>query len=124
MLAGVDVSFGLVGERLWPEESSAFPDVRERYVRPDAGRFERADVVDGAVGRVADLALGMQVPPKPGSLEEVLHRYVLHDVGRGDERGENDPRLAAIDDVVVVVAQSRCPAIRHERCVGVGRADT
>ena len=31
---------------------------------------------------------------------------VLHHVGRGDEGGEDDAALAAVDDVVVVVAEA------------------
>jgi len=123
VLAGVDVLLVIVGECLGAEEAGAFADGRERDKGVDAGLFQCADVVDGALGRVTDRAPGMEVPPKPDSPEEVLHRDVLHDVGRGDERGENDPCLAAIDDVVVVVAQRRRAAIRHERGIGVGRAD-
>ena len=38
--------------------------------------------------------------------------------------GEDDPRLAAVDDVVVLVAQVGAPIPqRHRRGVGIGRAD-
>ena len=51
------------------------------------------------------------------------HRLVLHDVGRGDEGGEDDAPLAAIHDVVVVVAEANRAPVPHRGGIGIGGAD-
>ena len=43
-----------------------------------------------AVGRVAGDLAGPQLPAEADPPEQVAHRLVLHDVGRGHQRGEDD----------------------------------
>src|SRR4051812_11097281 len=61
-LAGVHVLLGIVGERLGAEEAGPLAHSGERHVGPDAGLFERTDVVDGPVGRVSDRSLWVEMP--------------------------------------------------------------
>ncbi len=76
----------------------------------------------GAVGRVAGDLARAQLAAEADPPQQVPHRLVLHDVGRRDQRGEDDPGLAAVDHVVVVVAQARPGLDAHRRGVWVGRA--
>ena len=81
------------------------------------------DVLDRAVGGVAGHLAGPELAAEADPPEQVPQRHVLHHVGRGHQGGEDDARLAAVDDVVVVVAQARPVPGPHRRGVGVGRAD-
>ena len=55
--------------------------------------------------------------------QQVQHRQVLHHLGRRDERGEDDPRLATVNDVMVVVPQIQAAtAVAHEGGIGIGDA--
>ena len=98
------------------EERRAVVEVGQRDVGPDAGVLEGDDVLDGAVGRVAGHLVRAQLAPEADPPEQVPQRHVLHHVGRGHQRGEDDARLAAVDDVVVVVAQGWC---RRRSRIGV-----
>ena len=81
--------------------------------------LDGGDVLDGAVLGVAGHLARPQLPAKARSPEQVERRLVLLHLGRGDQGGEDDPRPAAIDDVVVLVAQARAALPqRHRRGVG------
>lgn len=62
-------------------------------------------VLRGAVGGVAGYLLRAYPPQEAGAPEQVEHRRVLGDLKRGDQSVQDDPRLAAIDDVVSIVAE-------------------
>ena len=82
------------------------------------------DVLDGAVFGVARHLPRAQLPAEARPPEQVERRLVLLHLGRRDQGGEDDPGLAAVDDVVVLVAQVRAAVPeRHRRGVGIGRAD-
>ena len=49
--------------------------------------------------------------------------WLLHDVGRRDQGGEDDASLTPIDHVVVVVAQSDRAPVPHGRGIRIGGAD-
>ena len=88
------------------EERRAVVEVGQRDVGADAGVLDGDDVLDRAVGRVAGHLARPQLAPEADPPEQVAHRHVLHHVGRRDQGGEDDAGLAAVDDVVVVVAQA------------------
>jgi hypothetical protein len=53
--------------------------------------------------------------------EQIAHRHVVAHVDRGDEGGEDDASLAAVDDVVVVVAEGGAGSGAHRGRVRIGR---
>ena len=65
------------------------------------------DVLDGAVLGVAGHLPRAQLPAEARPPQQVEGRLVLLHLGRGDQGGQDDPGPAAIDDVVVVIAQVR-----------------
>ena len=98
-------------------------DLRERDVGADALLLDGDDVLDGAVFGVAGHLARAQLPAEPRPPEQVERRLVVLHLGRRHQRGQDDPRLAAVDDVVVVVAEVRAAVARRQRRgVGVGGA--
>ena len=82
------------------------PDLRKRDVRADALVLDGDDVLDGAVFGVPSDLTRPQLPAEPGPPEQVERRLVLLHLGRGHQGGQDDPRLAPIDHIVVLVAQA------------------
>ena len=87
-------------------------EVGQGHVGADAGVLDGDDVLGRAVGGVAGHLVRPQLPAEADPPQQIEHRLVLHDVGRRDQRGEDDAALAAVDDVVVVVAQAGRPQSR------------
>ena len=105
--AAVFVALGIVGEVILRHRTAVrCVEVGQRDVGPDAGILEGDDVLGGAVRGIAGDLVGPDLPAEADPPQQVAHRLVLHDVGRGDEGSEDDAALAAIDDVVVVVAEA------------------
>ena len=75
-------------------------------VGADAGVLDGDDVLDRAVGGVPGRLAGTELAPEADPPQQIQHRLVLHDIGRGHERSQDDPPLPAVHDVVVVVAQA------------------
>ncbi len=67
------------------------------------------DVLQCAVGRIAGHLPGTQLPAEADPPQQVQHGQVLPHLGRRHQGSEDDPRLATIDDVMVVVAQIQPP---------------
>ena len=81
------------------------------------------DVLDRPVGRVAGHLVGSDLPAEAGAPEHVQEGLVLHHVGRGHQDLEDDAGLAAVDGVVVVVAEVQATLlVRHQGGVGIGGA--
>ena len=57
----------------------------------------------------------MEFPAEARPPEEIDGRLVVLYLGRGHQRGQDNPRLPAIDDVVVVVAKTGSTAARSKR---------
>jgi hypothetical protein len=74
-------------------------------VGTNAGLFEADDVLNRAVLGTPDRTPGPQLPAEADAMEGVEHRLVIHDIRRRDERLQDNARLAAIDDIVVVIAE-------------------
>src|SRR5215212_650877 len=86
--------------------------------------FDGHNVLDRAVLRISRNLAWPELPPEARPPEQVERRLVLLHLGGCDECGEDDARLAAIDDVVVMIAQMRASApLEHWRGIGVGGAD-
>ena len=65
----------------------------------------------------------MELPTEAGPPQEIEHRLVLHHIGRSDEHAHNDARLAAIDDIMIVIAQPGAPTLQaHWRGIRIRRA--
>ena len=64
-----------------------------------------------------------QLTAETNTPQEITKRHILHHIGRCHERGEDDPALPAVDDVMVVVAQSRPMLGSHRGGIGVGETD-
>src|SRR5260370_640982 len=84
----------------------------------------RHNIVDGAVrGITRDLARP-EFPAEAHTEGEVEHRLVFHHFRWGDQRGQDDARLAPTAHLVRVVAQmASLPFVGHERRIWIGRAD-
>jgi hypothetical protein len=83
--------------------------VGERDVGAKAGLLQGHDVLDGTVGGIPGDLTRMKLAPEADPPQQIQHRLVFHDIGRGHEGGQDDAPLATIDDVMVVVAQARLP---------------
>ena len=98
-------------------------EVGQGNVGADASIFDGDDVLGRAVGGVAGHLPRPQLPAEADPPQQIQHGLVLHHLGRRDERGEDDPGLPAVDDVMVVVAQIQpATAVAHERGVRIGDA--
>ena len=104
--AAVLVPFRVVGEHVPAVEARAVLEVGQRDVGADAGVLDGDDVLDGAVLGIPRDLVGPDLPAEADPPQQIAHRLALHDVGRRHQGGEDDPALAAIDDVVVVVAEA------------------
>ena len=122
--AAVLVALGIVGERRPGRRRSVrCSKSGSGHVGPDAGVLDGDDVLGGAVLGIAGDLVRPDLPAEADPPQQIAHRLVLHDVGRGDEGGEDDAALAAIDDVVVVVAEADRAPVPHRGGIGIGGAD-
>ena len=92
--------------------------IGERDVGLKARVLDGGYVLDRAVGGVPSDLLRPHLTAEAHSPQQVLHRHVLHDVRRGDQRCQDDAPLAPVDHVVVVVARAVPCVVR----IGVGQA--
>ena len=100
-----------------------FP-IRYGNIIADAGIFQGSNVLDGAILRVAGHVVRLEFPAKARAKDEVAHGLVIHDFGWGHQHLENNPRFAAIDDIVYMVAQVRASTLQsHRRGIRISRAD-
>src|SRR5215204_2908572 len=118
----VDVQFGVVGELLLAEIGSCFACSGQRHIGSNACLLYGGDVLRGAIGGVPGDLLWVELPPEAGAPEQVEHRRIFRNLKGRDQSIEDDPRLAAVHDVVVVVAEVRTLALPafHRGGVGVG----
>jgi hypothetical protein len=122
-LGAVRVLGRIVRKVVLAEERSAVIHVGERDVGADAGILQGDDVLDRAVGSVPGGLLRMELAAEADSPQQVQHWLVFHDIGRRHQGSEDDAPFAAIDDVVVVVAQASLAGGPHRRGVGISCAD-
>jgi hypothetical protein len=101
-----------------------FP-IGQGHIGPDARRFQGRDVLEGPIFGVAGHLSGMEPPPEACAKDEIKHRLVLDDLPWRHQHPHNDAALAAIDDVVYLVAQVGASTFEaHRRRIGVGGTDT
>src|SRR5215207_10309207 len=121
--AAVLIALSIVSEARGAIEGRPPVEVWEWDIGVDRLILDVDDVLDGPVGRVTGHLVGPDLPAEADAPEQVEEWEVLHHVGWGHQDLEDDARLAAVDGVVVVVAEAQ-PAllVRHERGIGVRRA--
>ena len=87
------------------EPPGSLPDCRQGEVGTDSLPFNGDDVFEGAVFSVADHLPRPQLPTEACSPQEVERGLVLLHLRRGNQRGQDDPRPATVDDVVVLITE-------------------
>src|SRR5450759_4081092 len=120
----IDIPLSVVGEYGGAVEGRGLLPVRQGHEGPDAVLLQRQEVLDGAVGGIGDHACGTKLVAEDGPPQLVAEGLILHDIPRSDERMENETGLAAIDQIVILIAKGG-PAIphQHRRCIGISPAD-
>jgi len=122
--AAVLVPFGVVGDLVATVEIRPVLEVGQGHVGADASILDGDDVLGGPVLGVPGHVAWPVLPPKVDPPQQVTHRLALHDIGRGDERSDDDAALAAVDDVMVVVDETNRAPVRHGGGIRVGRTDS
>ena len=79
--------------------------IRKWRIHADAGTLDGLKVLDRAVSGVRDDTFGTELAAEEGAPELVEEGLILHDVARCDQAVQDNAGFAAINEVVVVVAQ-------------------
>jgi hypothetical protein len=104
--AQVEVLFGIVGEGTLAEEVAASSSgLVQPQVSTDARLLHGGYVLYCSVLAVTGDVVGPDLPPEGAVPEQIEHGAVLSHFARGDQYGEDDAGLAAIYDVVGLVAE-------------------
>ena len=101
----VDITLGVVLERLRAKERGAVVVVGRGNVGMNVLVFESDNVLFRAVLAVAGSLPGPQFPAEARPPEQVEHGFVFGDFGGSHQHPQDDAGLAAIDDILRLVAQ-------------------
>ena len=111
--APILVALAIEDEIVVAVELGPVGEVGQRQIRPDAGVLDGDDVVGGAVLGIPGDLVRSELPPKTDPPEEIPHGLALHDIRWRHEGSQDHAPLAAVDDVVVVVAETNRAPVPH-----------
>src|SRR3954466_4863087 len=119
----VGISRHVVDEIGRTKETGPAPDYGQREIRTNLLTLDGGNVLDRAVLAVSGHLAWPQLPAEPRPPEQIEGGLVFLYLRRSHQGGEDDPGAAAIDEVVVLIAQPRASfSVRHRRGIGIGRA--
>src|SRR5690242_2673566 len=122
--AALDVALAVVGEGSLVIVGRRLVPFGQRHVGADALFLQGADVLACRVLGVGDETLGPELATEQSATELVEQDLVLGHVARRHQAVEDDSGLAAVDQVVILVAEDSAPIPhRHGRRIRVGAAD-
>ena len=115
--SGTAVNIGdrVVAEILLTEDTGALADLRERDVGADELVFDRDDVLGRAVLAIAGHLPWVEFPAEARPPEEIDGRLIVLHFGWRDQCGQDDPSLATIDHLVIVVPKACTDSLWSER---------
>src|SRR6266699_3695666 len=122
--ADVEIVRGVIGELGGSIIRRHMLPIRQRDVGANALIFQSLDVLDGSVFGVAGGLARPQMPSEADMPKQIKHWLVVHHLGGGNQRCQNDAPFASINDVVGMVAQVKSTALEaHRRGIRVSGTD-
>src|SRR6266487_295762 len=120
----VNIPLRIVAKRLLAVEGSSLVKIGQWNIGSHVLVFYSYNIVDRTVDGITRDLTRPQFPAEARAEDEIEHGLVFHHFRWGDQRSQDDTRLAPIHNVVRVVAQmASLPFGGHERRIWICRAD-
>src|SRR6266487_4476585 len=103
----VDIALSLIAKAIRAKVCGTMIVVRKCHIRTHVLGFQGDNVLFGAIFAIPGDLSRPQFPAEASPENKIEHGLVLHDFGRCDESGQDNPRFAPINDIVGLVTQVR-----------------